>query len=147
MPRALFVAVVVTGSLLVAGCGGDDGADTGGDVAGGDRSELCQSLEDLQDTVRGIGDIELGEDTVDVLRQTADQLNADLAAVEEAAGDELGDEVDAVETALEDLSDELESIAADGELTTESVTALAGPISSAASAFETLARAAPDCNL
>ena len=146
MLRALFVAVVVTGSLLAAGCGGNGGAEGGGDAAAGGQAELCQSLEDLQNTVRGIGDIELGEDTVDELRQTADELSTDLEAVEEAAGDELGDDVTAIETSLQELSDELETIA-EGELTAESVTALAGPIASAVSAFEALAQAAPDCNL
>ena len=105
--------------MLAAGCGGNGGADGGGDTAAGGEADLCQSLEDLQDTVRGIGEIELGEDTVDELQQTADELSTDLEAVEEAAGDELGDEVAAIETSLQALSDELETIAED-ELTAES---------------------------
>jgi hypothetical protein len=135
MTRTLLLMGSITASLLLAiGCGGGE-------------SELCQSLGDLQESVQGLQDIELGEGALDELQQSADEISADFAAVENAAGGELGPELAALKTSAQALVADLDSAAAQGDLTRESIADLAGSVSSAVTAFQALREAAPDCDL
>jgi hypothetical protein len=135
MTRTLLLMSTITALLLLAiGCGGGE-------------SELCQSLGDLQESVQGLQDIELGEGALDELQQSADEISADFAAVENAAGGELGPELAALKTSTQALVADLDSAAAQGDLTRESIGALAGSVSSAVTAFQALREAAPDCDL
>jgi hypothetical protein len=135
MTRTLLLMGTITALLLLAiGCGGGE-------------SELCQSLGDLQESVQGLQDIELGEGALDELQQSADEISADFAAVENAAGGELGPELAALKTSAQALVADLDSAAAQGDLTRESIADLAGSVSSAVTAFQALREAAPDCDL
>jgi hypothetical protein len=135
MTRTLLLMGTITALLLLAiGCGGGE-------------SELCQSLGDLQESVQGLQDIELGEGALDELQQSADEISADFAAVENAAGGELGPELAALKTSAQALVADLDSAAAQGDLTRESIGDLAGSVSSAVTAFQALREAAPDCDL
>lgn len=135
MTRALLLTGAITGSLLLAGgCGGGE-------------SELCQSLGDLQESVQGLQDIELGEGALDELQQSADEISADFAAVQNAAGGELGPELADLETSAQALVADVEAAAAQGEPTREAIGDLAGSVSSAVTAFRALREAAPDCDL
>jgi hypothetical protein len=134
MTRTLLLMGTITALLLLAiGCGGGE-------------SELCQSLGDLQESVQGLQDIELGEGALDELQQSADEISADFAAVENAAGGELGPELAALKTSAQALVADLDSAAAQGDLTRESIGDLAGSVSSAVTAFQALREAAPDCD-
>jgi hypothetical protein len=135
MPRALPLASVLAVSLLLAvGCGGNG-------------SELCQSLEGLQESVRGLQNIELGEDAVGELRQSADEISGDIDAVENAAGDELGGEVADFKASAQALVEDAEAAAAEDQATGESLRSVADSVSAAAASFDALLEAAPDCNL
>jgi hypothetical protein len=135
MTRTLLLMGTITALLLLAiGCGGGE-------------SELCQSLGDLQESVQGLQDIELGEGALEELQQSADEISADFAAVENAAGGELGPELAALKTSAQALVADLDSAAAQGDLTRESIGDLAGSVSSAVTAFQALREAAPDCDL
>ena len=135
MTRALLLIGAITGSLLLAaGCGGEESA-------------LCQSLGDLQESVQGLQDIELGEGALDELQQSADDISADFAAVQNAAGGELGPELADLEMSAQALVADVEAAAAQGELTGEAIGDLAGSVSSAVTAFQALREAAPDCDL
>ena len=135
MTRALLLIGAITGSLLlIAGCGGGE-------------SELCQSLGDLQESVQGLQDIELGEGALDELQQSADEISADFAAVQNAAEGELGPELADLETSAQALVADVEAAASQGELTREAIGDLAGSVSSAVTAFQALREAAPDCDL
>lgn len=133
--RAFLFIAVATGSLvLAAGCGREE-------------SELCQVLGDLQESVQGLRDIELGEGALDDLQQSADEINANVAAVENAAGEEVGPEVANFKTSAAALVADVEAAAAQEELTREALGDLADSVSSAATAFEALREAAPECDL
>jgi hypothetical protein len=135
MMRVLLLAGVVTGALLlVARCGGEE-------------SELCQSLGDLQESVQGLGDIELAEGAVDELQQSADEISADIDAVQNAAGGELGPELADLRSSAQALATDLDAAAAQGELTRQTIGDLAGSVSQVVTAFQTLQEAAPDCDL
>jgi methyl-accepting chemotaxis protein len=135
MTRILLLAGVVTGALLlVAGCGGEE-------------SELCQSLGDLQESVQSLGDIELAEGAVDELQQSADEINADIEAVQKAAGGELGPELADLKSSAQALATDFDAAAAQAELTREAIGDLAGSVSSVVTAFQALQEAAPDCDL
>jgi hypothetical protein len=134
MTRAILLTGAITGSLLfAAGCGGEE-------------SELCQSLGDLQESVQGLQDIELGEGALDELQQSADEISADFAAVENAAGAALGPELADLEASAQALVADLDAAAAQVDLTRESMGNLAGSVSSAVTAFQALREAAPDCD-
>jgi hypothetical protein len=131
--RALALIGVLGTLILAAGCGGEESA-------------LCGSLEDVQGSLQSIRDTELEQGALEELQQEADELNGSVTAAREAAGDELGNEFAAVETSLQALRTQVEA-AGEGEVSRETVTALAGPISETVAAFDALFAAAPDCNL
>jgi chromosome segregation ATPase len=134
MSRILLLASVTGALLLVAGCGGEE-------------SELCQSLGDLQESVQGLGDIELAQGAVDELQQSADDVNADIDAVQSAAGGELGPEVADLQSSAQALATDLDAAAAQEDLTREVIGNLAASVSSLVTAFQALQEAAPDCDL
>jgi hypothetical protein len=134
MTRLLLTGAITGLLLLAVGCGGEE-------------SELCQSLGDLQGSVQGLQDIELGEGALDELEQSTDEISADLAAVENAAGGELGPELADLKASAQALVADLDAAAAQGELTRESIGDLAGSVSIAVTAFQAVREAAPDCDL
>jgi flagellar motor component MotA len=131
---ALLVAVLTGSSLLAVGCAGEG-------------SDLCSSLEDLQGSIQDIRNLELRETSAEDLRQELDELNADVDAVGTAGGEEIQPELDQFQTSVRTLVDEVEAAAAEGDITSEEIAALADPVSAAASAFQALGAAAPDCDL
>lgn len=131
--KTLLLIGAVVGLLLVpAGCGGDE-------------SELCQSLDDLQESVEGLRDIQLNESAVDELRQAADEISDDINAVQEAAEEELGPELTNLETAARTLIGDAEAALAQGDLSSETLATLATAVGNAVNAYEALLEAAPDC--
>jgi hypothetical protein len=135
----LFRGTIVTGAIIgvllfAAGCGGE-------------KSELCQSLADLQESVQGLRDVELGEGALDELQQSADAIRADLGAVENAAGAELAPELASLKTAAEAVVADLDAAASQGKLTRDSTADLVGSVSGVVTAFGSLRDAAPDCDL
>ena len=130
IPLAAVVAVLALG----AGCGGDE-------------SEVCQSLQDLQASVQSLGDIELQDTSADELQQAANQVVTDANEAQAAADEELGQEIDAFKSSAEALVADIETASAEGELTSDSLAQIARP-STTVTAFETLQAAAPDdCDL
>ena len=130
------VAVAATVLALSVGCAGDDGPG------------VCQSLQDLQASVQSLGDIELQDTSVEELQQSADAIVTDANEAQDAADEELGQEIDAFKASVQTLVDDVEAASAEGELTQESLTAIGTSASGVATAFETLEQAAPDdCGL
>ena len=129
------VAAVVGVLVLGAGCGGDE-------------SEVCASLQDLQASVQSLRDIDLQETSADELAQAADQVVTDANEVQAAADEELGQEIDAFKSSAEALVADIETASAQGELTTDSLAEIGTSVSSTVTAFQTLQAAAPDdCDL
>ncbi len=114
----------------------------------GDESEVCQSLQDLQASVQSLGDIELEDTSTEELQQAANQIVTDANEAQDAADEELGQEIETFKATVEGLVADLETASAEGELTSESLAEIGTSVSSAVTGFETLQEAAPDdCDL
>jgi hypothetical protein len=132
--RRLTLIALVAGTLLAgAGCGGEESA-------------VCGDLENVQSSIQSVGDIEFEEGALEELQQTAADIEADLQAAQANADAELGDELEALRTAVRALVAEVESAAATG-LSGESLQAVSGAISDVRTSFESTQAAAPDCDL
>ena len=131
--RLTLIALAAATLLAAAGCGGEEAA-------------VCGDLENIQSSIQDVRDIELGEGALEDLQQTAADIEADLQAAEEDADAELGDELDALRTAVQALVAEAETAAAAG-LSGESVQALTTAISDVRTSFQATQGAAPDCDL
>ena len=132
--RALLLTGALTALLVVAGCGGDESA-------------VCESLGDLQESVTELRDVEPGEGAVDELRESADDIDAEVTALQDAAGEELGDEAAALEDSARSLVADVEAAVAPGEVTRESLRGLADSLSRTVAAFDAFREAAPECDL
>ena len=131
--RLTLIALAAAALLAAAGCGGEESA-------------ACGDLENVQSSIQDVGDIELDEGAVEELQQTAADIEADLQSAQENADAELGDELDALRTAVQALEAEAEAAAAAG-LSGESVQALTAAISDVRTSFQATQDAAPDCDL
>jgi hypothetical protein len=131
--RLTLIALAGATLLAAAGCGGEESA-------------VCGDLENIQSSIPGVGDIELEEGTLEQLQQTAADINADLEAAQANADAELGDELEALRTAVQALVDEAEAAAATG-LSGESLQALSAALSDVRTSFQSTQDAAPDCDL
>lgn len=127
------VTALVAGLLLVpVGCGGDESA-------------LCQSLDDLRESVESLRDIELNEGAVDEVSQAADDITEDVQAVKDAADEELGAEAANLETAVRKLITDVETAIEGGNLSTETLATVSASLSAAVTAYDAVIEAAPDC--
>ena len=131
--RLTLIALAAATLLLAAGCGGEESA-------------VCDDLENVQSSIQDVRDVELEEGALEELRQTAADIDADLQAAQADAEAELGDEIDALRTAVQALVDEAEAAAATG-LSGDSVQALSAAISDVRASFQSTQDAAPDCDL
>src|SRR4029453_13703695 len=129
--RLTLIALAAAALLAAASCGGEESA-------------VCGDLENVQSSIQGVGDIELEEGALEELQQTAGDIEADLQSAQENADAELGDELDALRTAVQALDTEAEAAAAEG-LSGESVQALTAAISDVRTSFQSTQDAAPDC--
>ena len=129
------VAAAVAALVLGVGCGGDE-------------SEVCQSLQDLQGSVQSLQDIELDDTSVEELDEAANQVVTDADEARAVVDEELGQEIDTFKATVDDVVAEVEAASAQDELTTESLAAIGASVSTSVTAFETLEAAAPDdCDL
>jgi hypothetical protein len=131
--RLTLIALAAATLLAAAGCGGEEAA-------------VCGDLENIQSSIQDVRDIELEEGALEELQQTAADIEADLQAAQEDADAELGDELDALRTAVQALVAEAEAVAATG-VSGESVQALSAAISDVRTSFQATQDAAPDCDL
>jgi hypothetical protein len=90
---------VVMFVALAAGCSSDDPEDT-----------FCDSADSLQANIVGLGDVDLiGEGTSAVTDQLG-QIESDLDNLRESGADVVAEEVDALETAVEQLGSALRDL-------------------------------------
>ena len=120
--RVLFIGIAVLG-LVAAGCSDDDDGASSQEtycVAG-------QSLESSVNTLSGLIGVDEGEAAVgqimdavvessDDLDAALDAIEADLAALREAANEAAADEVDALDQAMDDLANALSELGSDLDL-------------------------------
>lgn len=109
--RTLTASTVATGLVLAMAlavpmaCGDDDSSDT---------ASVCDSRDDLQESIRALGNVDVLRQGTNGLEDAADDVRDALDDVRQAAQDEFGPEIDAVETALGALGDALRSFTDQG---------------------------------
>ena len=131
----LLVAAAFAALVLGVGCGGEE-------------SEVCQSLQDLQGSVQSLQDIELEDTSIEEVDEAANQVLTDANEAQAVVDEELGAEIDTFKATVEDVIAEVEAASAQDELTSESLAAIGASVSASVTAFETLEAAAPDdCDL
>ena len=114
----------------------------------GDESEVCDSLQDLQASVQALGDIDIEDTSADELQQAANQIVTDANEAQDAADEELGQEIDTFKATVEALVSDVETASAEGELTRDSLVEIGTAVGSVTTSFQTLQEAAPDdCDL
>jgi SpoVK/Ycf46/Vps4 family AAA+-type ATPase len=131
--RLALIALAAAALLAAAGCGGEESA-------------ACGDLENIQSSIQDARDIDLEEGAAEELQQTAADIEADLQAAQSNADAELGDELEALRTAVQALVDEAEAAATTG-LSRASVQELSAAISDVRTSFQSTQDAAPDCDL
>ena len=132
--RALAVAAVIPIALMGTACGDDE-------------PEVCSSLEDLKGSVAELRSFDVGEDSATDLDQAVDGVESDLAAVRDAADEELGTEIARFDSAVEALGASIRETVEAGEIDAASGQALAAQVVGAVEAYDALEAAAPDCDL
>lgn len=99
----LFLAAALT---LPLACGDDDDSS--------DTAAVCDSRDDLQASVQALGNVDILRQGTNGLEEAADDVRDALDHVQQAAQDEYGDQVDAVQSALSNLGDALGSFSDQG---------------------------------
>jgi hypothetical protein len=111
----ILAALVLAAAVAVAGCGSaaspsPSETPSSSPSAATPESEVCTAIADLQSSVESIKDVRPVQDGVEGYKAAIEVVRTDLKAVREIAGDEIGDQVDALETAIADLESTLDSV-------------------------------------
>lgn len=132
--RAAAVAML-TGVLVVAGCGSDD------DESAQDR--YCAAGESLETSLDELADLDLVAEGTDGLTAAVDQVQSDLADLRDSASDAAADEVSALEQAVDDLNDAISAL--DGDLTSDNASSVGAAIENVATAAQSVRDTLSDC--
>jgi len=143
-PRRLLSVLGATTLLvaLVAGCGDDSGTDTssGDDTATTSGDAFCTARDDLGDALAAMVD---PSDSTSVT-EAYDQAVAAFDQLTDAAGDDLSDEVDALDAAVGSLDDAVTD--SEGESAGARLETLGDSVSAVGTALDDLVSAAArDC--
>ena len=96
------MALAAVGVLALVGCG-DDGDDAADDEGSGEDA-VCEARAELDSSFASLGEIDIVNDGTDALSAAVDDIGDDVESLREAAGDEAGDEADAVGEAYDALA-------------------------------------------
>jgi hypothetical protein len=91
----------------IPGCSDEDSSSTDTDTDDGsaqEQEQACADWAQLQAAVTALGDVEVVADGTDALRTAVDGVESALQQFGDSAGDQVGDEVDALEAAVGDLT-------------------------------------------
>lgn len=117
MRTPTILAALALAAIVVAGCGSAASPSPSAAPSASPSpatSEVCTAIADLQASVDAVKDVKPLQDGVEGYQAAVAEVRTDLKAVREAAGDEIGDQVDALETAIADLESTLDSVAEAG---------------------------------
>jgi len=92
MPRYLRASALAVAalSMVLVGCSDDD------------EPSACGELQDLAEEVRELGEIQVVQDGTTAVREQLDSISESWSEAKSVAGDQFGDEFDAVESAASD---------------------------------------------
>ena len=109
--------------------------------SGDDESSFCGDREELQTSFQELRDVNVADDGVEALDAAVDVVIADLSTLR-ASATEFEPQVDAVETALQDLQATVEAAATPAEKATAAVDGL----SNVSATWQTLDEAGSECD-
>lgn len=100
--RQMALLFSVGGSILLAGCGGDD------------KPAYCSARDDLKESVDGLDDVRLRESGgVDRLRSQLKEVQTNADKVADTAKNEFGDEVQGLRTSVTELNSSVRGLVSD----------------------------------
>lgn len=134
-PRLLATLTLMLAALVAVG------------ACGGDESALCKSLKDLKGSVESVEGVDLDEDGLSGLEGALGDVDSDVAAARDAAEEEIGPELDALEASLAAVATVVQGIADAGSVSEDSVAALATAVAATITSYEAIEQAAPDCDI
>lgn len=100
MPRYLRTSALAVAalSMVLVGCSDDD------------EPSACGELQDLAEEVRELRDMQVVQDGTTAVSEQLDSISESWGEAKSVAGDQFGDEFDAVESAVADVRDALPEI-------------------------------------
>lgn len=128
-------AAMLTGAVVVAGCGSDD------DESAQDR--YCDAGESLESSLDELADLDLVAEGTDGLTAAVDQVQSDLGDLRDSASDAAADEVSALEQSVDDLNGAISALG--GDLTRDNATAVGTAIDNVAAAAQSVLDTLRDC--
>ena len=132
--RAAAVAML-TGVLVVAGCGSDDDESA--------QDQYCAAGESLETSLDELADLDLVAEGTDGVTAAVDEVQSDLDDLRDSASDAAADEVGALEQAVDGLNDAISTLG--GDLTSDNATAVSTAIENVAAAAQSVLDTLSDC--
>jgi hypothetical protein len=108
--RTLLAAtVVITGVLALAGCSSDDDSGSSTTTTSG-KEAVCAARSDLEQSVRALTDLSLSSSGKSSVESAVDDVKQDLDDLGETAKQTYKPQVDALQSAIDDLQDAVQGI-------------------------------------
>jgi hypothetical protein len=126
-----FIGIALTSIVVLAACSGE-------------TSPVCDDLAQLGTSVDALQAVELDASLPTELQGALDAVQADLEALKASATDEVGDEVGALESSLQELSGTAETLTEAPDPTT--IAAVGAELADTKQAWDALVAALPDCD-
>jgi hypothetical protein len=109
--RRVILPLVATLVLGPTGCSGDDDSSGGNTNAAEEeaaaQAQTCDDWAQVESEVTALVDVDVVADGTDALRTAVDGVAGAVQQLGDSAGEQVGDEVDALGRAVDDLRDEL----------------------------------------
>jgi hypothetical protein len=123
-----FIPVALAAAALIAaGCGSSS------------KPAYCSNLTDLQNSVNSLKDVQLGSDTISILKTDLQKVQTNANAVVSSAKQDFPSQTSALESSVSALSNSIKALPTSP--TPQQLLALAPQISSAVSAADNLKKA------
>ncbi len=148
MTRGKLISLALATALFVGACSSDSGDDPSGSSApqatgATGASDVCADVTAVQESVDALTDIELESSLPSDFQGAVEAVQADLDSLKTSASDEVGDEVGALESSLEELASAAETLTEAPDATT--LAAVAAELTDTVQAWDAVVAAVPDC--
>jgi predicted nucleic acid-binding Zn-ribbon protein len=119
MTKLIAGSLLLAALLLAVACGDDDTTTNGGDgttAATTAAADVCDQKDALEAAVDDLANLDVLAEGTNALDASVENVKTELDDLKTAVGDEVADEVEAMETAVEDAEDTLSGISDDATL-------------------------------
>jgi len=133
--RRLLAAGVATLALVAAGCGDDDGAS--------DQDAFCDSADDLRASLDDLFSLDLISEGTSGVTEALEQVTDDAAALKDNAGAATADDIDTLETAIDDAENAVSDLT--GSLSADNASSVGSAIEDVTGAATSVLDTLTDC--